>query len=415
MITTDIGYYSVNGVSYGTNKVSAILDAQKSNSELQWNFFDEVLNKVNWTEEPVLSLDTLYKMRAQQIRDKYDYLVVFLSGGADSNNVIRTFMNNNIHVDEVVAIIPEEGLKNFDSNDTDVSACNVMSEVKYAQYPILQEVYTKSPLTKITVVDFFNDIVNAKSDAWIYQGEGDLVGMTSHRYGKLESVPHIKQLAEQGKRIASIWGTDKPILALRPDGNIYMVIADTPVYLAKYPFDKHYNNVDRVLFYYSYELPEIMVKQAHVVAKEIYKPENQHIYKSIGDQQRRYYSNSEKTTDQLINEIMQVSEDAMMYSPKTVYQRSIVPFIYPSTHDPKLFQTRKFDANRTFLTAYSDWITKLHGGSRLCQMITSDFTLFYKNISPKYLNPNRTGFHMCIKTFAIGTQEHFNSLTKGKK
>jgi hypothetical protein len=40
MITTDIGYYSVNGVSYGTNKVSAILDAQKSNAELQWNFFD---------------------------------------------------------------------------------------------------------------------------------------------------------------------------------------------------------------------------------------------------------------------------------------------------------------------------------------------------------------------------------------
>jgi hypothetical protein len=151
MITTDIGYYSVNGVSYGTNKVSAILDAQKSSSE-----------------EPALSLDTLYKMRAQQIRDKYDYLVVFLSGGADSNNVIRTFMNNNIHVDEVVAMIPESGLNNWQWNDKDMAAENYMSETKYAQYPILHEVVTRSPSTKITVLDFFNNIVNLESDSWIY-------------------------------------------------------------------------------------------------------------------------------------------------------------------------------------------------------------------------------------------------------
>jgi hypothetical protein len=407
MITTDIGYYSVNGVSYGTNKVSAILDAQKSSSELQWNFFDEVLNKVNWTEEPVLSLDTLYKMRAQQIRDKYDYLVVFLSGGADSNNVIRTFMNNNIHVDEVVAMIPESGLNNWQWNDKDMAAENYMSETKYAQYPILHEVVTRSPSTKITVLDFFNNIVNLESDSWIYESEGDLIGMTGSQYGRLDSLSHLVDMAEQGKRIASVWGTDKPVLLLTPLGGLYAMIADSAVYLAKYPFKTVYPNVDRVLFYWTHELPEIMVKQAHVVAREMLKPENKLIYKAVIDLVAKTTRTNPLSADEILSNILTVKDHADDYSPKTVYQRSIVPFIYPTTHDPNLFQSKKFDQAQTFLPSFNSWIGRLHGRSRITEMMVSDFKLFYKNISPKYLNPNRTGFNMCLKRFHIGNLNDF--------
>ena len=124
-------------------------------------------------------------------------------------------------------------------------------------------------------------MISATPDAWIYESEGDILAMAGYYYGRMESVPHLKDLAESGKRIASVWGTDKPILHFTPIGEVAFVIPDTPVYLGKYPFDKPYPNVDRVLFYYTADLPEVMVKQAHVVAREIHKPENNDIYQAV--------------------------------------------------------------------------------------------------------------------------------------
>jgi len=48
------------------------------------------------------SLDFLYALRARQLREKYDYLVLYFSGGADSTNILKTFIDNNIFLDEIV-------------------------------------------------------------------------------------------------------------------------------------------------------------------------------------------------------------------------------------------------------------------------------------------------------------------------
>lgn len=407
MNKTDLGYYTVNSVSFNTNKVAAILEAQRIGAEIEWHFHDTIFNSVNWSIEPEPTLDMMYEARARQIREKYDYVVVFCSGGADSNNVIRTFLNNNIHVDEVIAMIPEAGLNNWQWSNKDLAAENYMSETKYAQFPMLHEVSTRSPNTKITVLDFFDNLVNLESDSWIYESEGDLIGMTGSQYGRLDSLPHLVNMAEQGKRIASVWGTDKPVLMVTPVSGLYTMIADSAVYLPKYPFKTVYPNVDRVLFYWTHELPEIMVKQAHVVAREMLKPENKLIYKAVIDQVAKTRRVNPLSADEILSNILTVKDRADDYSPKTVYQRSIVPFIYPATHDPDLFQSKKFDQAQTFLPSYNSWIGRLHSGTRITEMMVSDFKLFYKNISPKYLNPNRTGFKMCVKHFHIGNVNDF--------
>ena len=261
--------------------------------------------------------------------------------------------------------------------------------------------------------DFFDDIVNMESDAWIYESEGDLIGMTGARYGRLDSLTHVKNLAEQGKRIASVWGTDKPIVGFSPtSSDVNFLLVDSPVYLPKYPFKNVYANVDRVLFYWSDELPELMVKQAHVVAKEIHKPENIHIYNAVVNQGKKLFKPSNLSTDTILSNILTINSESMSYSPKTVYQRGIVPFIYPNTHDPDLFQSRKFESGQTFHSAFNNWIKDLHGDTRIMQMITSDFSLFYRRISPKYLNPNKTGFNVCRKIFKIGSHDDFKPLTK---
>lgn len=409
MKKTELGYYSVNGISFSTNKVAAILEAQKTGVDIKWHFYDNEFAAADWTTEPELSLDALYKIRAQQIRDAYDYVIVFCSGGADSTNVIRTFMNNNIHVDEVIAMVPESGLDRWDFNDKDFSPENLMSETKFAQYPILHEISVNSPETKITVIDLFKNMLSVDSDEWIYESEGDLVDIVSYGYGKLDSLSYLVDMAERGVKIAAVWGTDKPVINFTDAGNVVTVLADAPIYLPKYPFKNVYPNVDRVLFYYSAALPELMIKQAHVVARELLKPENAWLYQASQDQIRVGQTQPIATSADAIfsNSMSLNSKPAGYYSPKTVYQRGIVPFIYPTTWNDSLFQVYKFDQSQTFLPAYAGWLPAMHSDTRLSQLVKSDFGLFYSNVSKKYLNYSQTGFRMCLKFFPVGRKSNF--------
>lgn len=56
----------------------------------------------DWTKEPIESFEELKKRRAEQLREKYSYLVLYFSGGADSTTMVNAFLKNNIHVDEIV-------------------------------------------------------------------------------------------------------------------------------------------------------------------------------------------------------------------------------------------------------------------------------------------------------------------------
>jgi hypothetical protein len=409
MTKTELGYYTVNNQSFGTNKVAAVLEAQKTGADVEWNFHDSVFNAVDWQVEPELSLDQLYKLRAHQIREQYDYVIVFCSGGADSNNVIRTFMDNDIHVDEVVAMIPESGLNNWNWNEKNPSPLNLMSETKYAQYPILNEITVRKPTTKITVLDTFDSMLSNNSDEWIFETEGGMIDMTNFKYGKLDTLPYLVDMAERGVKIAAVWGTDKPIVVFADDGRVGLLLVDNPVYLPKYPFKNVYPNVDRVLFYWSQDMPELLVKQGHVVARELSKPENAKIYKACMDQRTVALTRpAVNSSDDILANIKIIDNDAVnRYSPATVYQRGIVPFIYPSTHNDSLFQVHKFDAVQTFLPAYASWVPTLHNNARVMQMIESDFKLFYSSLSPKYLNSTKTGFNSCFKKYLLGYKINF--------
>ena len=52
------------------------------NSPIRFYFHDHLFKKFDWTVEPDVSLQNLYKLRAQQIRDEYDYVILSFSGGS---------------------------------------------------------------------------------------------------------------------------------------------------------------------------------------------------------------------------------------------------------------------------------------------------------------------------------------------
>ena len=111
------GYYSVG--EYCTySKVDAIEIGSRLNQSVIWHFNDEVFDTLDWTKEPEPSLWDLYSARARQIREKYDYLVLFYSGGADSNNILNSFVRNGIHLNEVVQWTNWEVTKDRENNWT---------------------------------------------------------------------------------------------------------------------------------------------------------------------------------------------------------------------------------------------------------------------------------------------------------
>jgi len=94
----DVSYYRVNNKVF-SSKVLACIYATETNQEVEWVFYNNVFDKFDWTVEPSETLDELYDLRARELREKYDYIVISYSAGADSHNVLTSFLRQNLRVD----------------------------------------------------------------------------------------------------------------------------------------------------------------------------------------------------------------------------------------------------------------------------------------------------------------------------
>ena len=134
-----LGYYVVNNEIY-YNKNQAMLAGSKqpgnvgglNNDPVRWMFNEDAFIKFPWHEEPTVPLNELYRIRAQQLRDRYDYIRLELSGGADSTTVAYAFLLNGIPLDEVVFRYPEKGSKDATNNPWDTQSRNHLSEWEFA-------------------------------------------------------------------------------------------------------------------------------------------------------------------------------------------------------------------------------------------------------------------------------------------
>ena len=154
------GYYTCNGREF-ESKLQALMYSKQISAPVNWHFNEEVFDKYNWSIEPELTLDQLYDRRAREIREKYDYVVLSYSGGADSNNVLESFLRQGLFIDEVVynaALEATEKLSVFDKSQT--AAWNVNAEYKLHTAEKLNQIKLRTPGTKITVNDTTKTIID---------------------------------------------------------------------------------------------------------------------------------------------------------------------------------------------------------------------------------------------------------------
>lgn len=214
-----LGYYTVGDVET-FQKHRAIETSRNTNHFPTWHFNDEEFSSKDWSICPTQSLEFLYRKRADQLRNKYEYLVLFYSGGSDSQNILDIFIKYNIHIDEIVCCHSLEG-------DSSTNAY-FNAEIFNVALPYLETVRSKIPTTRITVIDQTQATLNEfQTNDWFWYHNMVLTPNCVVRSKIREWHPYFKQLIDIGKSVGFIWGRDKPKIYQDPDGKFYTQFDDT--------------------------------------------------------------------------------------------------------------------------------------------------------------------------------------------
>ena len=240
--------------------------------ELYFNFNDDQTRQLDWTVEPSEDIESMYKRRAQQLRENYDYIVLLYSGGIDSHTALRSFLDNGIHIDEIITFC---NLTHLDKS------AKFNQEVFNFAVPYIESLNLQN--TKFNLYDVGNLIqdsygVPEQLEHFLYTTNGVLSTWTiAVRSALLKLRQHHQlEIAKSGKKIAYIWGMEKPVI-LRDNGYYSFKYYDmTPdfaakKYLSKTVYQKELSNFTDETFFVCQEFPEISIKQSHLVVNELLK------------------------------------------------------------------------------------------------------------------------------------------------
>ena len=262
MITDSVrGFYQIKDKIY-TNKLLALY-SNKNNDEIKWNFHDDLFSRYDWTERPAGTLKDLYKQRAQQLRDSYDYLILNFSGGADSWNILHTFLTNNIKLDEIYTRWGRAERKYKPADPFDLKEGNLGSEFEYAVVPVLDYVKKNYPGINIVVDDYSECYQQDFKEEYLFLSDHYQLMPSPFRYGRKSE----KELAleNKNKKIGVIYGYDK-IRCRVENENLYAYFQDGMS--GSYESDITSNRKFE-LFYYSVDLPQLPILQAHYIKESL--------------------------------------------------------------------------------------------------------------------------------------------------
>jgi hypothetical protein len=263
-----LGYYTVNGEIFLWK--SDALRAAKNRNHVRYCFNDDIYSKFDWKKDlvPSTSIAELYRRRAQSLRDRYDYIILMYSGGPDSKNMLDVFVDNGIHIDEIVNI---NSYSQTGISDHTVHNADYINNV----IPVLEDLQKlptfKSKITIIDEVELMKKHMaqTAKVGNHMMFGAQLLHGGINMYLTKqiwTRYVDHIWEKIVNGVKLAVIIGADKPVLTI-DNGRYGVVFGDQAQYGSVFSYyDDDFRYLDIMEpFYQSVETVDIIIKQSHIL------------------------------------------------------------------------------------------------------------------------------------------------------
>lgn len=279
----NLGYYLCDGKEF-TSKIQACLHAEKVNKPLSWIFNNHIFEKNDWKTEPVESLDALYDQRARELREKYDYLILSYSGGADSHNILMSFIRQNLLIDEIIVNTMDKGNSKYTIVNQNIRDPRHAASEHYLQtVPRLKEVENLIPRTKISIFDLtdnlFDSFTKAGDASWILDKREGLNPLGATRFNYIH-FSEIRKKFDKDKKIALVLGIEKPRTFIHSNGSFYIRFTDRAtnlVTVAEHIQD--YTNSTVEYFYWSPDSCRLLTKQAHIIKRWLEAfPDKQHLW-----------------------------------------------------------------------------------------------------------------------------------------
>jgi len=262
--------YSINGFTY-VNPLSAFTHAAtfSPNEAVKFNFNEQFWDNIDWVNEPLDSFQSLMEKRALQIREKYDFLIFGFSGGTDSITIYEVFKKLKIKIDAIFVSYMDSGFELGDGG-----------------FPHDAVVWLKKnhydPDTKIFAVDKMSNEHNSKmkfdpSNKMANQPAATLTSTNLLDYLYERSGSHNPGL---------VMGVEKPYIIY--ENNAWYVTHIDKVYMPHL----FYKPVE--WFYVSEHLPELHVKQTHMLLRacRLEKPGNAKSWNSGIFSKNNYYKHA---------------------------------------------------------------------------------------------------------------------------
>ena len=257
------GFYLVNGFKT-YSKVEALEISDQTNQPVQWVFNDVEFSTYDWTKEPAESLPELYASRAKQIREDYDHIVIFYSGGADSGNVVDSFVDNGIPFEEIATY-------NYWKLDSRENSFLHGEQVKVS-YPRINELKDQG-------VDFLHRPIDLSEIAYeIFKDQfwnthrayyGNNHWGTTHLAKSYlrEKIDDYRKIIDSGKRLVFVWGSEKPRVVFHNEDNHYYFkfidAIDSGFSPRSQLLARPYEHDE--LFYHSPKCFKLLCKQGHTI------------------------------------------------------------------------------------------------------------------------------------------------------
>jgi hypothetical protein len=268
---TKHGYYQVDNIKT-LSKFEAFRFSGGDLNKIQFIYNEDIMSQQDWTTEPEEDIYEIYAERARQLRSKYDYLVLLYSGGIDSHTVLESFLNNNIHLDEICT---------FTNAKVEAKSGKFNQEIFNAAVPFVNSLDLVKLHTKFRLFDISELIINQYQDEFHFenhhlynQGPGNSWSSAVRSHVLKSKIQDHLTLTEQGKTVCYIWGFDKPVLSFE-DNKYSIRFVDNCIDLNMRQFinrktliSKFANFYDEP-FYTCREMPKIAIKQGHLLFKLI--------------------------------------------------------------------------------------------------------------------------------------------------
>ena len=269
------GFYKVNDKKT-YSKFEAFEWAKQNNSKIKWIYNDDIFSQHDWTVEPEIDLWELYKERARQIRNSYDYCVIWYSGGSDSHNILHAWLDAGCKIDEIATT--------WNYKTTGELYNHQNAEITHVVLPDIEKLKKSGYDFKFRLIEIpeislklFNVFSTNLEYLFNFNFQISSVGKQFLR----DEIQDYKNLINQGKKVCFIWGKEKPYLFFE-NGKYYTHFADSiDDCVGPYSQNKYKEGWYDEMFYWTPDFPILPIKMAHVVKNFLKLNQDKKYYNEI--------------------------------------------------------------------------------------------------------------------------------------